>query len=442
VKHRGGYTFAAVLAVLALFVSACTTSDDGGDDGDSAAADGDSSGGGLGPGVTDDTIKVGFSYLDLEALAQAGVVKVDQGPVEEITQSLVDDLNDNGGINGRQLEVVYGKYSPAGGTEEALALCARFSEDEEVFAVLGGFNGDTNLCVVEQHETPLIGGVQSPALLERARAPWVTFDASAEHSVEALVRGLDAEGELDGRTIAVFGLASEQGSVDAAKQVLEDAGAEVAFEALNDAPVTDTAAIAALNTTFAQRMQDDGVDAVVVAGQYVPVADFNQAGFHPRLWVSSINALGGFAYTNDFTVFPDVLTTGGPPTDEVLEGDEYKRCERIYEEASGNDVVSSVEEQAQGRASGFGALGIACSALKIFAAGAEAAGDELNANSFEEGIESVGEISLFWSPNSSFGPDKYDAPDELQLYRFNPAWTPDVAEELGLPVGEPISLDG
>src|SRR3712207_3366070 len=99
----GGWRLAAVIATLGLLVAACTTSEDDGDDsGTAATEEGGGGGGGLGTGVTEDTIKIGFSYVDLEALAQAGVLDITHGPYEEIMQSLVEDLNENGGINGRQ----------------------------------------------------------------------------------------------------------------------------------------------------------------------------------------------------------------------------------------------------------------------------------------------------------------------------------------------------
>jgi Periplasmic binding protein len=427
-----------MLAALSLLVAACTTSEDDGDNGGDATAE-EGGGGGLGTGVSEDTIKIGFSYVDLEALAQAGVLKVTHGPYEEIMQSLVDDLNANGGINGRQLEVVYGAYD-AIGNEESLALCSRLTEDEQVFAVLSGFLGDNNLCVVEQHETVLVGGILSDANLERARAPWITYEPSAEHSIQALVQGLDAEGELDGRTIGVYGVAGDEGTIEAAKQALEDAGAEVAFEGVNDAPAEDQAAVASQDTTFAQRMQDEGVDAVVLAGQYIPAGPWDTAGFHPRLWVSSTNSLAASAFTVDFTKFPDVLAAGGPTTEELVASDAYKRCEQVYEDASGVDVLTPEEEAAQGESTGFPALTIACSSLDLFRAAAEAAGDELNQSSFREGVESVGEISLARAPVASYGRDKYDGVDELRLFRFNPAYEPDGPEPVGLPVGDPIPL--
>ena len=111
-------------------------------------------------------------------------------------QALVDDLNGNGGIGGRQLEVVYKSSSPLG-TEAAEAACLELTADEEVFAVIGGFVGPAepaNTCIVGTQDTILVGGVQSAERLEVATAPWIAEVADRTRSVEILLSLLDGEG--------------------------------------------------------------------------------------------------------------------------------------------------------------------------------------------------------------------------------------------------------
>ena len=64
-----------------------------------------------GKGVTANTIKIGFSYIDLETLAKSGIIKIDNGPYEQVIKALVADVNAHGGINGRKLELFTAKYS-------------------------------------------------------------------------------------------------------------------------------------------------------------------------------------------------------------------------------------------------------------------------------------------------------------------------------------------
>ncbi len=56
------------------------------------------------PGVTDDTIKIGVTYVDTASLKAVGL-NFDLGDYVATYQALVDDINAGGGINGRQLEV-------------------------------------------------------------------------------------------------------------------------------------------------------------------------------------------------------------------------------------------------------------------------------------------------------------------------------------------------
>ena len=94
----------------------------------------------------------------------------------------------------------------------------------------------------------------------------------------------------------------------------------------------------------------------------------------------------------------------------------------VYEEASGEDVLSPTEAADQGEDSPFIALNNACTALQLFQAAAEAAGDTLNQDTFGEGVESLSEIQLAATGPSSFGPEKYDGQNEFYIYGYNPEY--------------------
>ena len=134
------------LAAAALLFAAC-----GGDDDDDASSDsttGTTGGSGeltdVGHGVSADTIKVGIAIIDYDAIKD--FVDFTRGDQQETAQVFVDDINKNGGIDGRQIEPVYKKYPPIPGQQpDPLSLCTSWTEDDEVFAVLGvfiDFSGD------------------------------------------------------------------------------------------------------------------------------------------------------------------------------------------------------------------------------------------------------------------------------------------------------------
>ena len=202
----------ALLAVLMLVAAACSSGDDdtsaaddaaqgegdppddasdasetdagagdAGGDGEASGSDDDATGDDaedpelsteLGQGVTEDTITIGYSYLDLDRLREQGVVDLNHGPGQEHMQAMVDHINANGGIHGRQLEVVFSSFSPVD-PDAQQAGCLELTEDHGVFAILGALREDNVLCYTEQHETIAIANAGMTAeRLDRARAPY------------------------------------------------------------------------------------------------------------------------------------------------------------------------------------------------------------------------------------------------------------------------------
>ncbi len=103
-------------------------------------------------GVTDETINIAVTLVDFEALAVVGVGTGEGwGDQEEIWQALIDAVNANGGVHGRQLVATYHKFNPADlGSSEA--ACVEITQDEENFAVLAGFVGlviESNNCFAQ-----------------------------------------------------------------------------------------------------------------------------------------------------------------------------------------------------------------------------------------------------------------------------------------------------
>jgi ABC-type branched-subunit amino acid transport system substrate-binding protein len=431
----------AAVAVGVVMVAACSTADDD----DSVGADNTTGGGQSGEsrtGVTADAIKIGFSYVDLETLAQSGVIKVDHGPYEQIIKVLVDDINARGGVNGRRLELVTAKYSPIGNTDQ-LAACTKLTEDDRVFAVLNGLIGDNNLCVTEQHSTILVNGSGINATrLDKARAPWATYGASDERSIDALVKLLDENGDLEHHTIGLYAAqAANKPLLDLGVEAVEDAGYEVTDTGFVDVPEDDTQAAGAANKVVAQRFTDKGIDTVIDVGLFIPAADFDAAGYHPRLYSVSTGNVAAAAFTNPFDKFPVVAGVGADAEpDAAMDTAEFQRCAEVWNKATGNTIESVAEENAAGKSSGNVAMQIACTTLQIFTAAAEAAGKNLDNQTWQHGLESIGKIELANTTNASFGPHKPDGQDSFQLMQHDPAWTPDTNTPEFTPIGEPITL--
>ena len=95
-----------------------------------------------GPGVTATTITVGFPYVPNADQAQAalGNSAVTQGDPRRVVEALVKDINRRGGVAGRELVVVFHELDAQSGetaAQQEQGLCAAFTEDHEVLAVIG-----------------------------------------------------------------------------------------------------------------------------------------------------------------------------------------------------------------------------------------------------------------------------------------------------------------
>src|SRR4051794_21177148 len=115
-----------------------------------ACGGGDSGGGGGGgsegneasdTGVTEDSIKIGAHY-PLTGVAAPGYSEIPTG-----VQAYFDYVNDNGGVNGRQIDYVFKDdgYNPTNTSSVVNELVL----DDEVFAIMGGLGTPTHSAVLD-----------------------------------------------------------------------------------------------------------------------------------------------------------------------------------------------------------------------------------------------------------------------------------------------------
>ncbi len=443
---RGTRRRGVVLLALALFVPACSTSGDDGSSTTTASSAGSSKGAltASARGVTADAIKIGLSYPDLEALAKTGLIKVDNGPYDKIGKVLVDDINAHGGVDGRKLELSIAKYSVLA-NEDQLAACTKLTEDDQAFAVLGGFIGDANQCVTQQHATTLISGYGSgfnDIALATARAPWATWNASDERAIRALVRILDAQGRLQGKTIGVYGtLSASKPLIDLTVGELKKAGYRTKDTAINDAPASDSQAFNAQDKLIGTRFKDQGIDTVFVLVTVPPGTNFDAIGYHPDFFSPQTSLVTPGAFTNPYGKFPLVAAlAGNADQDAGFDTPAMRHCREVYKQATGIVVKPLSEEIATGKSTGWAAMTTTCAALQIFVAAAEKAGANLTPATWKKGLESIGKIVLPTVPASSFAPGKPDAQNSFQLMKFNPEWKPNSGITQYTPLGDPITL--
>ena len=312
-----------------------------------------------------------------------------------------------------------------------------------MFAVLGGLLFDQNLCIAQQHSTVLISGFAgfNQVLHAKARAPWATPVASDERGVKALVKLLDQNGKLKGATIGVYSqVPTNKTVVDLMVKTLEGAGFKVADSAVASVQASDTQAFNAQEKVIAERFKNKHVDAVFVDGS-PPGTNFDAAGYHPSIYLPSTSNITAAAFTNPLEKFPIVAGTAvDADPDAGYNTAEMRRCRQVWQKATGKTIKTVAQETADKKSSSNTAMATMCTALQIFVAAATKAGKNLNQQTFEQGLESIGKISLPVAPVASFAPKKPDGQDSFQLMRQDPKWKNGDSTPEFLPVGKPITL--
>ena len=279
-------TSGVLVLTAMLLVAACTAGDEDATDdttSDSAATETTPSATGPSPGVTDDTIKVGVTYVDTASLVASGL-NYDLGEHEAVYTALFDAINADGGINGRQIEPVFAPIDPTN-PAPAEEKCVQLTEDEDVFMVIGFFLNDAVLCPVSLHATAVVGGAQNAETAAQAEAPWLTWLPDTDQP-EAVTQAFAEAGELDG-TVAVYGAERDQVTIDdTVLPVLDELGIEVVETGIMDAPADDPAAVQASVQTIAQSFEASGADTIVIvgaSGQDWPTAMAENDSYRPKL---------------------------------------------------------------------------------------------------------------------------------------------------------------
>ncbi len=413
-RHRTRVV-AAVCAVVLAAGGACTNDDPGGGGGSGGAtsdsAPGDST------GVTDDTIRIGWPTIDQAALVEAGLA-TDLGDTSAVAQAIVDDWNADGGVNGRQVELVGATFGqdPVNILPEMQEACLELTEDEQVFATVAfAWFGDAVTCLAGDHDTPLVVQTSLPStVLDTGNDNIFLANFVWEDALRSAVRVTDDAGELDEfERIGVFG-PLEPGMREAIDgglvPALEEAGTELAADGtIPNAVPLDSAAVAAVVSRF----KSEGVDAVFATGNFYVNGGFmteaEQQDYHPTYVMSDLSEgtddlILGFAPAEQLETAIGSSWKGKPP--EPVPTDQDQACLDDYA-----PDATSVTQQ-------VGATQT-CELLELVRQGLEGAGDTLTRGSFIEAMEGLTDFTTSGGGRGSFGPDDHSMPDQVRLVRFD-----------------------
>lgn len=393
-------------------------------------------------GVTPDTITIGVSMLNFDLLQEMGLTAAGWGDQQGVFQALVDDLNANGGILGRNVVAVYDYYSPIDAADAERA-CTVLTQDNEVFAAVLGFvgplAGTADPCFVGTNNTPLVGGEQTPDEMAQATAPWFNVEPTTEDHTSNLLDLLVQTGRADG--VRVF-VVSHQASAGDEPLVLEGLGArgiEVAGKAVLDANDGDTAAQDQLMQVISERIRADGADTVMINGN--PAATIRGLGLNGLLdsvtvWSNNAAGLNNLGETFDHEWARGAIASDGPSELDIWNDDVFQDCVRAVNDAGIGADLRPTAELADDDENWFNPTRRYCGHLSLFAQIAAAAGPDLTPETFEQAAYTLTDFVLPGAPANSLSPTKLGARDLYRLTTFDP----DVGNGENVPLTELIDI--
>jgi hypothetical protein len=147
-----------------------------------------------GPGVTDKTVTIGFSYVTNNEVAQAalGNTAATAGDMKGEAEAVLRDINKNGGVKGRTLAAVFHPVD-ATSTEPSDTIvqraCSDYTEDHKVL-VGTGFGADAVfISCMSKAGAVTVSGALSPASDGQFRGMPLYYDVQAL-STDSVVRNL------------------------------------------------------------------------------------------------------------------------------------------------------------------------------------------------------------------------------------------------------------
>lgn len=380
-------------------------------------------------GVSRDAIRLGIAAPDLDAVRERFGVDVGNSPPEAL-QALVDATNEDGGINGRQVELVVRPFLPVG-EEEAQQACRELIEDEEVFAVVGSLIGDTALCVTETYETPYFGNFGlNPERRQRSRAPFITVDEDeAAHLGSSIERVIDEE-LVEGEEVAVVWDGETTESIVGEQVVgpLEEAG----FDVVSQAQLTQASDVVqggAEMDRILQRFASDGADTVVVAmGLGIVLPALERTSYRPQLiftngQLTTAEPLTKRGLEDPHTLDGAIGAVWGTTVEEWADNPDLAECFATINEHSDLDLRPEDVYPADVRpgSKGVALLATTCQLWDLTVTVLDAAGDDPTPASIVDGLDSLDSFELFGGRDGSLGATRWGAGSGSRIWRYDPS---------------------
>ena len=384
-------------------------------------------------GVTPEAMRIAFLHPSADFLSDAAGLTYTGRPTAEVVQPFIDEVNANGGINGRRLEPRYIEFSPID-PASMQAACLQAAEDDLVFAALplGGLYGDGEVCMGQREIPTITPNSSSVDVLYGRDAGWVrqtamNKDRTLKNWADWLLESGTAT--VDTRIGVVYADVPEDTPLvqDVFVPYLREIGfrnVEVAVLNLSDVD----GAIASAGRV-ANRLAATDVELVLpVAGNILfslVLGELANIGFQPRFSASDFGSLArddvGYYPAEQWagTVGITSALTGAVLVDGVPDTDAAQECLAAYT-ADGRTIARDVSDPSRADAIEVGMMLLACQQVALFTDAARRAGPNPTGASLLAAVDDTGLWThrVTTTPSFTFEPDKLDGADEFAAVRF------------------------
>ncbi len=393
-------------------------------------------------GIDGDSINVVFPVVSLNSLAgQEGfAADPEYGEQTKAIQFYVKQVNDSGGINGRRINPIIVNFDPT--SETAMrALCKTWTEGTPAaFAVidgLGAWNGDNQLCITQEGQTPFIGAWTTVTNWTNQGSPYLWWTGPDQSVILQAVVDWGLSAHLLGESQVVGVIAGDRASDQLALNdyLLPDlrrAGVSPVVETIASDP-TESATTNSQAPLVIQQLRSAHVDSVIPLipfNVFYPVlqAETSQQYF-PRLLLSDYeesieSALGlipiPYEKALDGQEGLTTQTLGGSTTPSNYTGPKgydpgVKACwtpwHKAYPQIPSGATTDYLEQQ--------GPVVSWCEAITLFAQAARNAGPDLDRRTFVTALSKVTDFPGTSTPILSYGPDKRYGPTLYKIVRLH-----------------------
>jgi ABC-type branched-subunit amino acid transport system substrate-binding protein len=379
-------------------------------------------------GVSDKTIKVGATVLDVATVGRMGVgVAVDPIQQEAAFKAFFEEINSRGGINGRKLEYFIRSFDVTN-REDQIAKCRELTKEKQVFAVLGGFNiPDPNNCIVEENKTALvtISNNNPDWIYQRAQGRLFTLYPRSGRMMQALVAEMERT-KLADKKIGILSDRLNDPDSLVAKQLeamLKARGHNVVYRGELSDQIPEASSQTPVEVNKMRTAGGTGAEAVVFlqsnsiyGTQFVNTA--NSQNYHPTYinsdWASnngdSVNANMPNSYENQAVAFTfsRVLSSKRP----YPAPPHHKRCVDAYNKFSGRKPLSQEPQTT------FGLTMQYCDTVTLFEKLATLAGSNLTRVTFSDARNRLGFFDPVNNSAGTLGADRFDVPELIRTLRW------------------------